>query len=198
MQLAGGGVGGFDQHEQALFAVPALFQEGLNAVRAEVAVYRYAVAAVGRDLGIAYAGLAEVGFRVSRGGCADVVALDIADDVHALGVGVVDGFLERHRAVGAKQLVIRRLRLDRGHDVAQCVDQPAVEGDDALRRCAQRFAVQHHMAHGNVLGDVLEAGVQPGNGRVALFLDFFYQCLDRHKCSSFLSGNRFLYIRVSK
>ena len=63
---------------------------------------------------------------------ADVSALDVADDVHALGVRVVDGLLERHRTVGAEQLVIRSLRLYGRNNVAQCVDQAAVEGYDAL------------------------------------------------------------------
>ena len=87
---------------------------------------------------------------------------------------VVDGLLERHRTVGAEQLVIRSLRLYGRNNVAQCVDQAAVEGYDALCGSAQRFAVQHHVAAGNVLRDVLQTGVQTGYGRVALFLDLFY------------------------
>ena len=132
------------------------------------------VAAVGRDLGVADTGLAEVSLCVSGCGRADVVALDVADDVHALGVRVVDGLLERHRAVGAEQLVIRSLRLDGRDDVAQRVDQTAVERNDALGCSAQGFAVQHHVASRNMLRDVFKTGVQTGYGRIALFLDLFY------------------------
>ena len=87
---------------------------------------------------------------------------------------VVDGLLECHRTVGAEQLVIRSLRLYGRNNVAQCVDQAAVEGYDALSGSTQRFAVQHHVASRNMLRDVLQSSVQAGYGRVALFLDLFY------------------------
>ena len=87
---------------------------------------------------------------------------------------VVDGLFERHRAVGAEQLIICSLRLDRRDDVAQRVDQTAVERNNALGCCAQGLAVQHHVAPRNMLRNVFETGVQTGYGRIAFFLDLFY------------------------
>ena len=49
LQLARGRVGGLNEYEQALVALAALFQERLDAVRAQIAVDGHAVAAVGRD-----------------------------------------------------------------------------------------------------------------------------------------------------
>lgn len=93
LELAAGGVGGFDQHEEALVLAVAHVHKGLHAVRAQVGVHGKEIC-VETAVGLAaHLHLAQMAGGVGRGGGADVAPLGVADYQKALLLAVIYGFL---------------------------------------------------------------------------------------------------------
>ena len=79
---------------------------------------------------------------------------------------VADGALQHLHPLPAQVLVVGRLGLDRRDNVAQRVDQAHVELPDGLHGPLQPHAVLLVGGPADVLGHVVDAGVQPGDGGV--------------------------------
>ena len=175
LQLAAGGIGGLDQHEDALAATVHLLQKGLDAVRAQIAVDGEKIGIEGAVFFAANLRLTEVRLGVARGSGADVVALGIRHDDEALGRRIAAGLIEGVHPLDAVHLVIGDLHLDGGDDVADGIDEGAVEGEHRL--CGAGEIVD---ARAHPFGKIVEGGIQPHDRRVVAFLYLIYQRIDDH------------------
>ena len=184
LKLAGGGVGGLHQHEDALVLLAAHLQQGLDAVGAQVAVDGEGVGAEGRKSLLLHDGGAQMGGGVGGHGGADVVALAVGDDEHALALGVSDGLGEGLHALPAVHLIVGGLGLYRGDNIAQGVDEALVELEQRVRRALQGLAVLLVACAADVLRDVAELGVQAGHGGVLFLRNFLNQLIHGHKSFS--------------
>ena len=166
LQLPGAGVGGFHQHENAFVLGLGRLQKGLDGVGAHVAVEGDAVGIEGFILLPLDFRPGQPALGVGGGGGADVPPLDIRDDEQALFPGVFYGTLQHLHPPPAQVFVIGRLGLDRGDDIAQRVNQAYVEPPDSLRRALQSHAVLLKGGFADVLGHILDPGVQSRHGGV--------------------------------
>ena len=84
---------------------------------------------------------AEVRRRIRLHRRADVVALAVRDDEHALFAGIGDRLRERLHALPAVHLIVRGLRLYGRDNIAQRVDEALVVFEQCGGRSLQRFAI---------------------------------------------------------
>ena len=180
LELPGTGVGGLDQYKGALVLSAGGLQEGLDGVGAHVAVEGNAVRVKGLEHLALHRHAGEPALRVGGGGGADVTPLDVGDDKEALALGVADGALQQLHPPPAQVLIVGRLGLYRRDHVAQGVDEPHVELPDGLAAPPQVQAVLLIAGPADVLGHILNAGVQPGHGGVLGFNDLLLQYVKRH------------------
>ena len=181
LELAGGGVGGLYQHKDALIALLAHIHQGLDAVGAQVAVDGEGVRAEGLEGLLFHGGGAQVGGGVGSHGGADVVALAVGDDEHALALGVGDGLCEGLHTLPAVHLIVGGLGLNRGDHIAQGVDEALVELEQRVRRTLQGLAVLLVTGAADVLRDVAELGVQASHSGVLFLHDLLNQFIHGHK-----------------
>ena len=180
LELPGAGIGGLDQDEGALVLLLGGLQEGLDGVGAHVAVEGHAVHVEGLEGLPLDLGPGQPAFGIGGGGGADVAPLDVGDDEHPLGLGVPDGALQHLHALPAQILVVGGLGLDGGDDVTQRVDEAHIELVNGLGGPLQPHAVLLESGLADVFGDILDAGVQPGDGGVFHGADLILKNVKRH------------------
>ena len=186
LKLPGAGVRGLYQDEGALVLGLGGLQEGFNRVRAHIAVQGDTVGVEGLKLLPLDAGPGQPALGIGGGGGADVPPLDVGNDEQAFALGIADGALQHLHALPAQILVIGGLGLHGGDDVAQGVHQPHIELIDGLAGPLQAHAVLGIGGLADVLGHILDAGIQSGHGGVLHGADLLLQNVKRHEKQSSL------------
>ena len=168
LQFPGAGIGGLDQHKGALVLPFGGLQEGLDGIGAHIAVEGDAVGVKGLEHLPLNGRAGQPALGIGGCGGADVAPLDVGNDKQPLLLGIADGALQHLHPLPAQVLIVGTLGLDGGHHVAQRVDQPHVELPDGLAGSLQPHPVLGKSGLSDVLGHILDAGVQPGHGGVLL------------------------------
>ena len=180
LEFPGAGVGGLDQHKGALVLSLGGLQEGFDGIGAHVSVEGDAVGVEGLEHLALHRHAGQPPLGVGGGGGADVPPLDVGDDKEALALGIADGALQQLHPPPAQILIVGRLGLYRRNHTAQGVDEPHVELPDGLAGPPQVQAVLLIAGLSDVLGHILDAGIQPGHGGVLGFNDLILQYVKRH------------------
>ena len=183
LELSGAGIGGLDQHEDTLVLPLSCLQEGVDRVRAHITVEGDAVGVKGLEGLLPDLHPGQPAFRVGRGGGTDVSPFDVGDDEQPLAFGIADGALQHLHPPPAQIFIVGGLWLHCGDDVAQGVDQPHVELIDGLTGSLQPGAVLREGGLADVLGHIVDPGVQPGHCRVLHGPDLVLENVKRHQIS---------------
>ena len=112
-----------------------------------------------------------MGYCIGSHGGADVVALAVDDDEHALFLGIGNGFSQCLHALPAEPLIESALGLDGGNHITDGIDNTLVEAENGFSSAFQGLAVLGIGLCLEFFGDIFQLGVQTHYGGVLGFHD---------------------------
>ena len=134
------GIRRLDKGEDRLVAPDARLHKREDSVGTEIRVDGRGVKIKGVQFAVPDFYAAQIRLAVSRRRGADVVPLDVCDYVEPFRPAVVRRLFQRLNAGVSQQFIVGRLGFDRGDDVAEGVDQAAVEFKIRVGGRLKRFA----------------------------------------------------------